>query len=632
MDEQDLTNMTDPKFSEVIRDFKRSKRFFQPIFDEVKKDFEFTLGKQWKDEDVHELEKAGRPVLTINKIKPMIKLMSGIERQSRSDLVAFPEGEEDGVASDITTKLLKHVSKRSRLVQKTSEQFKVGITGGLSWLEGYWNETDGERRIDFKNVSPLCIYIDPETKEYDLSDCKYLIKFTKNLSKEQLKTLFPDDEAKIEKVGKKTLSLDEYGETGMPIIETDDYPELSKIGDDDDAGEGYDLIEYYYKKRTTVDVLVDNQGARKEVTDKTMAEAYVAAYGAQLGARIVKEETTKYCVRQIVGNTVMYDGVCSTYPRWKGFPFFPYFAEFSTVDVSDRHLMIQGVPRGLRSLQFEYNKRRSQELAHLNSTVNSGWWYFKNSLSKRVVNALRKLGSAPGFLGEVDGERSNGQLPQRITPQPLSQGHAQLAAENAGDLKEISGVNPDLLANDSQSQSGRAILLKQRQGLVMVQELLDNYSETKKLIGRFIISQLGEAFDIEKSVRVIGEQFFKRDKMFHSPVTDEIGQPVVNPQTGELETELDMQIVSQVLEKILNDTSLGVYDVTVGEGAYNETTKMANYASLMEMVDKGFPIPPEVIVNESNLPESSKNKILQAIQAQQAAIAQKQQAQPQEIG
>jgi hypothetical protein len=46
---------------------------------------------------------------------------------------------------------------------------------------------------------------------------------------------------------------------------------------------------------------------------------------------------------------------------------------------------------------------------------------------------------------------------------PLSQGHAQLAEENAQDLKEASGVNPDLLATDSKSQSGRAILLKQRQ-------------------------------------------------------------------------------------------------------------------------------------------------------------------------
>ena len=208
-------------------------------------------------------------------------------------------------------------------------------------------------------------------------------------------------------------------------------------------------------------------------------------------------------------------------------------------------------------------------------------------------------------------------MPQRITPQPLSQGHAQAAAENEKDMKEVSGVIPDLLANDSQSQSGRAILLKQRQGLVMVQEYLDNYAETKKTIGRFILSQLGETFDVQKAMRVIGEQYFKNDQAFHGPVMGPDGVPMVNPMSGQLETDVDFNLVSQVVGRVLEDTTLGTFDVSVGEGTYNETIKMANYTSLLELVEKGFPVPPEVIIQESNLPESSKNKILQAVSKQQ---------------
>jgi hypothetical protein len=51
---------------------------------------------------------------------------------------------------------------------------------------------------------------------------------------------------------------------------------------------------------------------------------------------------------------------------------------------------------------------------------------------------------------------------------------------------------------------------------------------------------------------------------------------------------------------------------------------MANHMMLMEMAKSGIPIPPDVLIKESNLPESSKSQILAAIEAQQQAM----QAQP----
>jgi hypothetical protein len=51
---------------------------------------------------------------------------------------------------------------------------------------------------------------------------------------------------------------------------------------------------------------------------------------------------------------------------------------------------------------------------------------------------------------------------------------------------------------------------------------------------------------------------------------------------------------------------------------------MANHMMLMEMAKIGVPIPPDVLIKESNLPESSKSQILAAIESQARAI----QAQP----
>jgi hypothetical protein len=291
-----------------------------------------------------------------------------------------------------------------------------------------------------------------------------------------------------------------------------------------------------------------------------------------------------------------------------------------------QELQIQGIVRNLKDLQEEYNKRRTQELRHLNSSVNSGMLVPKGSLSAQELAKAKEYGSAPAIVLEYD---ANVGKPEKIFPTPLSQGHAQLATENAQDLKEASGVNPDLLANSDTSQSGRAILLKQKQGLVMVQEYLDNYSETKRNLGRFLLTQLSEVFTIETAIRVLGDDFINKYQEFKKPVIDSMtGQPQLDPMGG-LVTEIDQNMVNEIFNGVLNNSSeLSKYDVTIGEGAYSETTKMANYLTLSDMVKNGIPIPPDVLIQESMLPQGSKEKIVAAIESQQAMMAQAQHSMP----
>jgi hypothetical protein len=50
--------------------------------DEALEDYEFYWGKQWTDADLLALKSAGRPAITVNRIKPMINLTSGYQRQN----------------------------------------------------------------------------------------------------------------------------------------------------------------------------------------------------------------------------------------------------------------------------------------------------------------------------------------------------------------------------------------------------------------------------------------------------------------------------------------------------------------------------------------------------------------------
>ena len=163
----------------------------------------------------------------------------------------------------------------------------------------------------------------------------------------------------------------------------------------------------------------------------------------------------------------------------------------------------------------------------------------------------------------------------------------------------------------------------------MIQEALDNYSDTKKLVGKFLLSQLGEVYTVETAVKVLGDTFLQKNQEFQKPVMSQeidpmTGQPVpeIDPKTGQIKTEVDKDVVGQIFNKVLNDADLGKYDVSIGEGAYSETVKISNYMTLSDMASKGLPIPPDVLISESMLPQGTKQRITAAIESANLAAQQ----------
>lgn len=618
----------------------------------IEEDFEFTQGQQWDEQDVNMLRKAGVKALTINKIKPIIKLITGIERQSRSDFKAFPEGNEDSLTAEVVTRLLKNKSKTCRINDKLSTQFKNGCIGGACFIEPYldysFNLINGD--IKFSSVSALNVFFDPDAKEYDLSDSKSMIKLTTDISKEDLIALFPDKKKLIDTIGTAKIDIDTL-KVIDDTVESNKYPSLLD-GDDyeflKDDENAFDLLDYYYKAyEPRWFVVSQERGLIKQIDTKEQAIELAQQIP---NAQIIEKDVPVIRLANICGQELLKDEIAWFYPAWKSYPLFPFFFEFIDEDL-DVDIRIQGVVRAIKDMQVEFNKRRTQELRHLNSSANSGFEIEEGQLSEDEESKLKNYGSSPGVVIK----RKAGSAPlQRITPMPLSQGHAQLAAESAEDLKQASGVNPDLLATDSNSQSGRAILLKQRQGLVMVQEALDNFQMTKRNVGLFIISQFKNIFSIETAMKVLGDSFINEnfvvpvnavlnrglEKVQAGQEPTEFEQNILlkysqqNPQemildeSGQLATTIDIDGATQLINNVLNDAEVGIYDVSLGEGAYSETVKMSNFLDLKELATQGVPIPPDVLIQTSMLAEEDKKKIMQSMQQQMQAIQQQQQKPP----
>lgn len=615
--------------TKIMKDFKKAYSMRSKWLKAAKKDYNFTLGKQWDDNDVESLRQIGVKAITINKIQPNIFMVSGNQRQNRSDFIAYPVGQEDAIEAEIATRLLKNLIKRTDTDYKSSEQFEDGIICGEGWLESYIDYTydlaNGElklKKLDISDILP-----DPYCTEYSLEDAKYVIKYTTDLTKEQLYELFPNNTEEIDNIENGKINLDSLMSFG-PHIQPLDYPQIQ----DDNVGlkeneyreKVYDLIEYYYKKPIKKHLIVSlSTGDIIEEEDLEKAKMKVEILNREseiIGKRADTRLVTRYipeiwCAKMIGSNSLISDEQAWTYPRYKSFPFIPFKAHFINTKLTDiPENRIMGISRSLEDPQEEYNKRRTQEMRHINQVPNSGWQVEENSVVN--MDALTKFGGSPGV---VIIRKKGAPAPEKILPSPLSQGHAQMALEHSQDMKEISGINADLLsAQTGETQSGRAIFLRQKQGLVMIQRIMDNFRRTQRLLGQFLLTMLGEIYNTDEAIKVLGKSFIEQNFITQVMVEDPAtGTTVPQPQ-------INMQLAIEKINNVLQNTdNLKKYDVEIGEGSNSLTAKITNQLILQDMITAGIPIPPDVLIDESMLDNATKEKIKQSIaKAQQSQMQQ----------
>lgn len=663
-----------------LADFKLAHRAKSKLIEREQEDFRFALGKQWDDKEVAELKEAGFKAFTDNRIAPNIFLLTGLERQNRTDFKAFPEGEEDGLKAEIASALFKHSIKVSDFQYKSSDQFKDGVTCGESHLELYLDYTENllNGKPCWKKIDGNGLFPEPGYREYDFSDARYVYKFKADLSLEDLVSLFPKMRKKIEAGGGGRLGVTDKG--AEQHNQPRDYPKEG--GDGSEPGENdvrrYDLLERYYKKWVEKAFVGDYKtGKIEEYESPDSADEFVANYRAtvqqdqiaqaaqaqefeaaaamalmsgmqppqppvQLEPQdpgrfiVIKKKVPEiWCFAHVPGmNEPLADERAWFFPKWKAYPFIPYFARFSTAPLTgdDRHLLVQGIVHGTKGAQEKHNKSEMLMLRHLNSSTNSGWLAHEDSWVDR--NRVEENGSKPSVNLEWKGSIK----PERIYPMQISEAHAQVAEQSAESIKAQLGINADLLAvQEGSSQSGRAIALRQKQGLLMVQELFDNLSRTRQYAGRFLLSQLGEMYDTETAMKVLGDAFLVKN--FPPPMmleagpdgnpiiagVDGMGQPqpkqVPMPGKDGKPMRFDEDMAEVVIAEVLSG-DLGKYDVSVGEAVASETARLANSAEVKEIAT-AFPglIGPDILIEESQLPQSTKTRMLASIQAQQAALA-----------
>lgn len=526
-------------------------------FNRMTQGFRFYTGDQWDPADLEKLTAEKRPALTVNLVLPIINLLSGIQRQGRQDItVTARKGGLEPLASAYT-QVLRHCLDRTDADYELADAFLDGLIGSKGWLGIEIDHTEDPvyGDIALHKVSPFAMREDPDAKEYDLNKSGKFVIRDQWMDKEAIVLNWPKMEMDINGGG---LAVD---------------PTSGDIAGDAEKGTlRWRVRECWWKKYEKRLILINAvSGAMKTVHPRQRELVY--AISKRNPKWVVKDWVVPVLNLTITAGNLVLSDIEDPYTGMTTFPYYR-FCPFWV----DGYVM--GVVQNLVGPQQEVNKRRSQALHNLNQTANSGY-KIKKALNN-YDRHLAKHGSTPGVV--LDESKAGGSI-ERLTPAPLSEGHIQAATLSADDMKEISGANPDLMGQfiENYAESGKAIELRQTQGMKVVEVLFDNLARTQKLIALGLVDMI----------------------RFTQVYSDEEIRAIVAGSDKPVDVNL------------MKSRKVGRYGIKIESSSSSPTAQYADFLSILEIA-RMYPeqVGPDVVIENSTI--TNKDLILQKLKPAEA--------------
>ena len=537
----------------------------------AKKCDSYYRGEQWDESDVAALEAEGRPALTINTILPTVNTVLGEQSTRRADIKFKPRRGGDEEVAHTLTKLYMQIADNNKLDWVEQSVFSDGlIMDGRGYFDvrmDFSDHVEGEIRITAKD--PLDILIDPDAKEYDPKTWNEIFE-TKWMTLDEIEELYGKKKAEqLRFIAENGNSFGrdsvEYEENRFGDIEADaDYLGAGIPGESEYRNvKALRVIERQHRRMHRVNCFVDpDTGDQRDVPEE-WTEAKTKKFAKKYNLSVISKVKRKVRWTVTCDKIVLHDD-WSPYSSFTIVPFFAYFRRGKPF----------GMVRNLLSPQEQLNKIASQELHIVNTTANSGWMVESGSLVGMTADDLEEHGAQTGLVVEYNRGSSP---PQKIQPNQIPTGLDRIAQKAALNIKTISGINDSMLGSDSAEVSGVAIQAKQNRGAIMIQVPLDNLRKARQYLAEKILECVQTFYTEQRVVQVTNEEDPAKPR---EPM-------VINEMTPE--------------GRIVNDITLGEYDVVVATAPARDSFDETQFAEALNLRQVGVAIPDDAIIEYSHL-------------------------------
>jgi hypothetical protein len=201
--------------------------------------------------------------------------------------------------------------------------------------------------------------------------------------------------------------------------------------------------------------------------------------------------------------------------------------------------------------------------------------------------------------GVVIDESKYGGKAERLEPAAMPAGLMTLAERADRDIPEVSGINSDLMGTKpNDSESGRARLIRQEAGLVATEIMSDNFARSVNTLGELLLNviRFTDIYSDEEIGAIVEDQHL-------------VDFMDVDPASGRTVVHLDA----------MNDWHVGEYGVVVADSPNRPTVREANFDQAAQLVQMGVSVPPDVLIDLSDMPD--KEKVKQRLAQAQGQLA-----------
>lgn len=460
-------------------------------------------GEQLPPEVKKQLEKLGQPQLVYNLIKPTVNGVLGLEARTRVDMMITAENQNDELEE-----LIEAVNEKFKETRRVcdaelaeSDAYAGMIKAGLGWVEVYRNPYPMQNPYKIQFVHRDEVYHDWNTKQRDLSDCRWLLR-RRWLDVDEAKALAPDKADLID----RSINNDweaHIGESNTSTIEgvQSDYEAAWA----DYRRFGRNQTEWYQSRRKRILLQVVYYAVIKRKPVMTFESGRVQEYdpsnrlhnAAVATGRAAIAVSPVRTIREawFIGSVKCRDKVCDA-PQGN-YPLVPFWG-YRTDSDNMPYGMIADMITPQDAVNFRYIKLTAQ-LNYKNIIMDDD---ATNMTDKEVKEQVNRTDGMIKLNPDRRNKKSISEVFQVGNESGIASQQYQLAKDSQEMIQQCAGVYSAMLGEGTAGQSGVAINSLVEQGSTTLSEINDNYRFSRLQVNRLLMLYLFEDLKKRKDVNV----------------------------------------------------------------------------------------------------------------------------------
>ena len=502
---------------------------------EALEDILFCSGDQWPVELQNSRSLESRPCLTINKLDAYCRQITNQQRQQRPRIkVHGMNNESDAKVAEILQGICRHIEVNSNADDAYDHAFDFAVRMG--W--GYWrvetdyvNDKSFDQEIYIRRINnPFTVYFDPNSILPNGQDAEKCL-ITEVIRKETFRKMYPDadDGSGFHQRG--------TGDTDSEWIMKEDIR----------------IAEYFWTERKPEDLILLSDGNHVFASEMPKKALLEDAGIYEVSRRKSFKKVIKWC--KMSGMEILEEGT------WAG-KYIP------VVRVTGQQLIVHnkkkyfGLARQAKDPQKMYNFWQTALTESVALAPKAKWLLaegqdegHENEWAQANIKAMPVL-----RYKQTDIEGRPAPAPQRLQPEPPPAGVMAAAQALSADLMAVIGIyDPAQLPTGN--ISGKSLQGQQQAVDMTNYHYYDNLTQSIAYTGRIILDLIPQIYDTERVMRIIGDD----------------GKPelVTLNQQGQDE---------QGIAKILNDVTVGEYDVVMETGPGYNSKRQESVDAMLGML------------------------------------------------